>query len=205
MKKGFTLIELLVVIAIIAILAAILFPVFAKAREKARQSSCLANLKQMGLALAQYVQDYDERTPPHMDDDPGTTTINWYWFQFPIRLLPYMKNTQILRCPSETAAAVTTPAETAGGRWSSYPCNTAVANQSDAAFLDVANTIVMLDGNEGDLGIENDTGRPDNPGYTGNTAYERHNGGANVLLYDGHCKWYQPSSLETAMWTLAAD
>ncbi|MEN6404264.1 MAG: prepilin-type N-terminal cleavage/methylation domain-containing protein, partial [Armatimonadia bacterium] len=63
MKRGFTLIELLVVIAIIAILAAILFPVFAKAREKARQTSCLNNCKQLGTAIVQYCQDYDERMP----------------------------------------------------------------------------------------------------------------------------------------------
>ena len=62
-RRGFTLIELLVVIAIIAILAAILFPVFAKAREKARQASCLSNVKQMCLALMQYAQDYDETLP----------------------------------------------------------------------------------------------------------------------------------------------
>ncbi|MFH1910322.1 MAG: prepilin-type N-terminal cleavage/methylation domain-containing protein, partial [bacterium] len=62
-KRGFTLIELLVVIAIIAILAAILFPVFAKAREKARQTSCLSNLKQIDLAVLQYAQDYDEMMP----------------------------------------------------------------------------------------------------------------------------------------------
>ncbi len=62
-KKGFTLIELLVVIAIIAILAAILFPVFARAREKARASSCLSNMKQIGLAVLQYAQDYDENFP----------------------------------------------------------------------------------------------------------------------------------------------
>ncbi|MEN6304741.1 MAG: prepilin-type N-terminal cleavage/methylation domain-containing protein, partial [Armatimonadia bacterium] len=65
-RRGFTLIELLVVIAIIAILAAILFPVFAKAREKARQSSCLSNMKQMGLACLQYAQDYDEVLPAGM-------------------------------------------------------------------------------------------------------------------------------------------
>ena len=69
-RRGFTLIELLVVIAIIAILAAILFPVFAQAREKARQTSCLSNLKQIGLAFKMYVQDYDERWP-QCDPIPG--------------------------------------------------------------------------------------------------------------------------------------
>ena len=67
-NRGFTLIELLVVIAIIAILAAILFPVFAKAREKARQITCASNLKQIGLGFTQYIQDYDERLPCGTDD-----------------------------------------------------------------------------------------------------------------------------------------
>src|ERR1043165_533038 len=66
-RRGFTLIELLVVIAIIAILAAILFPVFAQAREKARQAACMSNLRQIGLAFAQYVQDYDELLPDRRD------------------------------------------------------------------------------------------------------------------------------------------
>lgn len=73
-KRGFTLIELLVVIAIIAILAAILFPVFARARENARRTSCLSNLKQIGLGIMQYTQDYDERYMPHLR---GTTTSVW--------------------------------------------------------------------------------------------------------------------------------
>src|SRR5437867_7482672 len=73
--QGFTLIELLVVIAIIAILAAILFPVFAQARQKARLTSCLSNLKQLGTALSMYVQDYDEMLTPHLDRWPkGTLT-----------------------------------------------------------------------------------------------------------------------------------
>ena len=86
MRRGFTLIELLVVIAIIAILAAILFPVFAKAREKARQTSCTSNVKQICLAQMMYAQDYDERL-----------TGRELWM---VKLQPYVKNWQIFSCPS---------------------------------------------------------------------------------------------------------
>ena len=89
-RRGFTLIELLVVIAIIAILAAILFPVFAKAREKARQSSCLSNLKQLGLGILSYAQDYDERFPMALAGGP-TPPI----YLFPELIDPYVKNAQI--------------------------------------------------------------------------------------------------------------
>src|SRR5271165_4979340 len=97
-KKGFTLIELLVVIAIIAILAAILFPVFAKAREKARQASCLSNEKQLGLALMQYLQDYDERLPAVWDGFRSPET-NWG-----IETYPYVKNLSVFSCPSNVDA-----------------------------------------------------------------------------------------------------
>jgi prepilin-type N-terminal cleavage/methylation domain-containing protein/prepilin-type processing-associated H-X9-DG protein len=93
-SKGFTLIELLVVIAIIAILAAILFPVFAKAREKARQSSCASNEKQLALAFIQYAQDYDGHFA--MGIDWNTSGPNW-----PQAINPYMKNNQIIVCPSD--------------------------------------------------------------------------------------------------------
>ena len=91
-RKGFTLIELLVVIAIIAILAAILFPVFAKAREKARQASCQSNLKQLGLSHAMYESDYDEKTVK-LQPSPS-------WQSFTHVLNPYIKNWQIWQCPS---------------------------------------------------------------------------------------------------------
>src|SRR5688500_4426112 len=98
-KRAFTLIELLVVIAIIAILAAILFPVFAQAREKARQTSCLSNMKQTGLGLMMYTQDYDETTPPRNDavdnfGDPGVTP------NFLGSIQPYTRNGKIYGCPS---------------------------------------------------------------------------------------------------------
>src|SRR5919108_973651 len=98
-RTGFTLIELLVVIAIIAILAAILFPVFAQAREKARESACLSNVKQLGLALQIYAQDYDETLPNHAADTDNflapKAPANWAK-----ALSPYAKNTQIFSCPS---------------------------------------------------------------------------------------------------------
>ncbi len=123
-QKAFTLIELLVVIAIIAILAAILFPVFAQAREKARQISCLSNVKQETLGLLMYVQDYDETWPRNDDCVNGGTTplpgapptaigcdggpdytywgdrvnhYKWWWWTY-----PYTKNSQIMFCPSRT-------------------------------------------------------------------------------------------------------
>jgi len=101
LKAGFTLIELLVVIAIIAILAAILFPVFAKAREKARTISCLSNTKQLGLAVAMYVQDHDEAFgggSTHLGGDPSSCIGHRWWLDM---IEPYVKNRQLKNCPSE--------------------------------------------------------------------------------------------------------
>ncbi|MGD9497517.1 MAG: DUF1559 domain-containing protein [Armatimonadota bacterium] len=98
-QTGFTLIELLVVIAIIAILAAILFPVFARAREKARQSACTSNLKQIGNAFMMYVQDYDEVFPDTVmgRDAPDHPARTHAWTGV---LMPYVKNNQVFKCPS---------------------------------------------------------------------------------------------------------
>src|SRR6202044_2129164 len=96
-RSGFTLIELLVVIAIIAILAAILFPVFAQAREKARQTSCISNEKQIALGSIMYVQDYDEmfavEREPNTYNPPGPTGITWR-----TTIQPYIKNQQVFYC-----------------------------------------------------------------------------------------------------------
>jgi prepilin-type N-terminal cleavage/methylation domain-containing protein/prepilin-type processing-associated H-X9-DG protein len=100
-KSAFTLIELLVVIAIIAILAAILFPVFGRARENARRSSCQSNLKQIGLGFAQYTQDYDERFPRV----GGKNAFNYYSPSWRIAVFPYVKSTQIYVCPSNKESA----------------------------------------------------------------------------------------------------
>ena len=102
-NQAFTLIELLVVIAIIAILAAILFPVFARARENARRASCQSNLKQIGLGVLQYMQDYDESMPPtyvgsdYTYNNPSTNSYKWMDACY-----PYIKSEQVFVCPSDT-------------------------------------------------------------------------------------------------------
>ena len=100
-RPAFTLIELLVVIAIIAILAAILFPVFAQAREKARQTACLSNQKQIGTGLMMYNQDYDETFPVRYGANDPTDGHQWTWKDM---LAPYIKNKDVFRCPSNPSA-----------------------------------------------------------------------------------------------------
>jgi len=142
-NKAFTLIELLVVIAIIAILAAILFPVFAKVREKARQSTCASNERQIGLAILQYAQDYDEKYPggsPGVVDaansantDPGT---GWAGC-----VRPYIKSIDLFHCPDDP----TTPGTFAGFTFYpvSYGINMLIANQP-AAFVTQPTSVVMV-------------------------------------------------------------
>jgi prepilin-type N-terminal cleavage/methylation domain-containing protein len=104
-RKGFTLIELLVVIAIIAILAAILFPVFAKAREKARQSSCANNMKQLALGIAIYTQDYDEKLPA--GDVGNNANGNADAAGWAAQIFGDIKSTGVYKCPDDSTAATT--------------------------------------------------------------------------------------------------
>jgi prepilin-type N-terminal cleavage/methylation domain-containing protein/prepilin-type processing-associated H-X9-DG protein len=147
-RAGFTLIELLVVIAIIAILAAILFPVFAKAREKARQASCQSNMKQLGIAVMQYVQDFDESYPPrYMDycnDLPACTSYTRYQWTSLIR--PYVKQngggnnggtTQgVFMCPSSPITNTTNPhyAMVCDADWQ-YPVNIAAPTSNWKGYI----------------------------------------------------------------------
>ena len=147
-RKAFTLIELLVVIAIIAILAAILFPVFARARENARRASCQSNLKQMALGITQYIQDYDEYYPLYALDI-GTGANGWTR-----NIQPYVKSEQIFQCPSEKGRQLQTltsnnPAQT----FSDYSYNWAIGyvaagpmSIKSSAIDSTANVAMLADG-----------------------------------------------------------
>lgn len=134
-KTGFTLIELLVVIAIIAILAAILFPVFARARENARRSSCQSNLKQIGLGVLQYAQDYDELLPNYVRN--GTSPSNKFISDYTVWadvIQPYIKSTQLFVCPSNTTANAPQTLQTNSTVRMAY-CATTPGN-NEGAFAD---------------------------------------------------------------------
>jgi prepilin-type N-terminal cleavage/methylation domain-containing protein/prepilin-type processing-associated H-X9-DG protein len=203
-RRGFTLIELLVVIAIIAILAAILFPVFARAREKARQTSCLSNVKQLCLGFLMYVQDYDETFPPGNYYDPSWTyeyswdyTVNWGTGEFTTGLIgPYTKNAEISKCPSLHSA------ESYGRPFSGYAVNTtylcpyAACGAALASVQSPSETALLADSAyySGSTLCQNNFLRaPSDPTRTGWTAshfgvHFRHNKAANVGYVDGHGK-----------------
>ncbi len=175
-RRGFTLIELLVVIAIIAILAAILFPVFARARENARRASCQSNLKQIGLGMMMYTQDYDETFPMHYGYVQGGVVYSW-----PITLEPYAKSRQVFFCPSDTVHNSGNAINTSNV---SYGYNYAYLTQVKIAAINYPSETLML----GDTGL--------NP--TGYVIYwvgpdylprDQHLEGANFAFVDGHVKW----------------
>jgi len=218
MRRGFTLIELLVVIAIIAILAAILFPVFARAREKARQTSCLSNLKQIGLALIMYTNDYDECYPTGRTwcGNPSTQQ-NLQYYQL---VNPYVKNWQLFACPSSSRQCANGSIPHHGvnsmvGQWgvpanfqlsygySEYMWNGAFGNaigcggvqnaHKSTMWKQPASSVIVADSagliNSGHrIGWANECGVGCNPPRAVD-GNTRHNGGSNVAFMDGHAKF----------------
>lgn len=192
-KRGFTLIELLVVIAIIAILAAILFPVFAKAREKARQTSCLSNLKQGALAVLMYCEDYDETYPMSaygVITGSGPTVFSFYDAMY-----PYMKNNQILQCPSDKTRndlvaffGVFGLATMGNFQYTSYMGNFAVFEDGDLfGMLPTTTPIAMAEIEFPSFTTLAYDGWLTQSFYSPVTGV--HNEGVNSSFCDGHAKW----------------
>jgi len=200
--RGFTLIELLVVIAIIAILAAILFPVFARAREKARQTSCLSNVKQLTLGQLMYAQDYDERFPYFVTGvQPAGSGVPWW-----LVVQPYVKNWQLYKCPSSPGAAGVGKYWTWDYPYPRYGMNQYIQyNSSNAGLMAIikrpAETVILGDCCHG-MGDSWRVAWPETPGgwsssprkcdlarSAENDEYARHNGGNNLGMVDGHAKW----------------
>jgi prepilin-type N-terminal cleavage/methylation domain-containing protein/prepilin-type processing-associated H-X9-DG protein len=200
-RRGFTLIELLVVIAIIAILAAILFPVFAKAREKARQSSCLNNIKQLATAEVTYCQDYDEMTGPY-GNQTCIANAAWTCKHWTDIMVPYLKSTQVLMCPSTSSHGAS--ADYGINYYSVCGCG---GGNELAKFQWPAQTSIFMDAQVSSTnpqGIEivysyinwpnaHPNGAAD--GNDWNRVSIRHNNGANVAFLDGHAKWAPRSTV----------
>jgi len=216
--KAFTLIELLVVIAIIAVLAAILFPVFAQAREKARQAACLSNLKQIGLAIAQYNQDFDECFPCGMYQNAGKGANGGNGWAG--QIYPYAKNNAVFTCPNDDSPPVANETVISYGYNQQLDADTGNNPRIvQLADLNAPSNIVCLFEVSGGYaqnfggGIySRETFSPVGLGWpgwypngakgyaTGNFAVPftspsfytrdpRHNGGANYLAADTHAKW----------------
>jgi prepilin-type N-terminal cleavage/methylation domain-containing protein/prepilin-type processing-associated H-X9-DG protein len=205
-RSAFTLIELLVVIAIIAILAAILFPVFARARENARRASCQSNLKQIGLGVMQYTQDFDEKFPLYYSAGAAPA---YGWADI---VQPYLKSTQIYQCPSESRIPPNDDPTQQGftdysynGFLASSVSGSIVITRSLATLTQPTLTVMHADdyswnaslSSWGCMGIMNGcfSATTTTPGLAtfdnvATNKASRHLGGQNFLFSDGHVKWY---------------
>jgi prepilin-type N-terminal cleavage/methylation domain-containing protein/prepilin-type processing-associated H-X9-DG protein len=209
-RRGFTLIELLVVIAIIAILASILFPVFARARAKARQAACQSNLKQLGLAFGMYASDYDDTLPAWCfgavnNNNNGPAEGAYTWDNV---LLPYMRNTQILLCPDSPYGKTLTEGNYGTVMVRSYAMTRYTGdymgqNRPGGVWaccpLDYpprpAETVLLFEKGARGAGIVGDAAGEWFMQSHGSTGYGLdtkmfHNNGKNFLFLDGHVKWY---------------
>jgi len=212
LSRGFTLIELLVVIAIIAILAAILFPVFARARENARRASCQSNLKQIGLGILQYVQDYDEKYPMYRVPASGTIPSTFRPFGWADAIQPYVKSTQILQCPSDSATISDSPdavgfTDYAYNLWiGGYGPTVKGSGMALAALTQPSLSVLVTDATSSTAGAYTIGNHGTGSGTDGTCGYYgapncgnglahitnngvRHLGGANMAFADGHVKW----------------
>ncbi len=190
-SKGFTLIELLVVIAIIAILAAILFPVFAKARDKARQTSCLSNMKQLGLAFMMYAQDNDETFPTRRWD---MISYDWgySWLNPFLSMEPYIKSRNIMFCPSDPGGSnisfKNATDSTGKPNGTSYAMNAYCYDAKLASAVEPSSTFMLYEGLTPQYVLDS----------VPTQFMRRHTGGANVAFIDGHAKFVKTIGIQNS-------
>lgn len=197
---GFTLVELLVVIAIIALLSAILFPIYTQAREKARRSSCQSNIRFIGLGIRQYAQDYDERLPLVNVNDTGVSASVAYGWADAIN--PYTKIASLFQCPSDKSSYAL-DSNSNGTIFDDngsvdYFYNSRLSGEEEAK-INFASAVIMLgDYDSGDARNAYDGGSGSSPLLSGasGSGNVRHPDGANYAFADGHVKWLKPG------WTL---
>ncbi len=201
-RKGFTLIELLVVIAIIAILAAILFPVFAQAREKARQTGCLSNEKQLGTAFMMYLQDWDSRLPGGAPYNSKPFAGDWVGMtkwggpctdKIPMRpedgsLFPYVKNLQVFLCPSASEKNRGYRLSYAINCYLTAPGQQFTEAQMAATAVGISGLVLMVDESKS---LNDGYFCADNPADVPEIV---HTGGSNYMFADGHAKFYRPEN-----------
>jgi prepilin-type N-terminal cleavage/methylation domain-containing protein/prepilin-type processing-associated H-X9-DG protein len=225
-KQGFTLIELLVVIAIISILAAILFPVFARARENARRASCQSNLKQLALGVLMYAQDYDNHFVPYWTlyggvQSPKGCSSTPYATEWPILVYPYVKSVQLYICPDKTTAAWSGECRAlsgvsyginyylatgtgSAGSIGAGPHESAITQPSlTALFTDTMDNLGTLSGVGSGIDQSYTMGLASSPTGSDNVD-PRHMDGVNVAYADGHVKWMkwpETRSYANRVWT----
>jgi len=192
-KSAFTLIELLVVIAIISILASILFPVFARARENARRASCISNLKQIGLGMMMYKQDYDGRflRAGWVEDEvlpcpsgSGSCPASW-----PVKIYPYVKSVQVFNCPSDTKAWRGDTSGTGGVYGVSYGYNYANLDWVNEAAIEKPSQMIMMADMQGSVTYALSQSNAYNSTTDIREISDRHLNGTVINFVDGHAKW----------------
>jgi prepilin-type processing-associated H-X9-DG protein len=187
MRRAFTLVEFLIIVGVLLVIAAILFPIFARARRTDRKSSCSSNLKQISLGFRQYTQDYDENYPPVV------ASAQSGYFGWADLLQPYLKSTMIYQCPSEENDVKGSNPRASG--YTDYWMNARVAGRKLEELTHIDKTLICGDGNAG--------ADPTDARYALHTfpqewlapSYNRHLEGLNYAFVDGQVKWYKPTAI----------